>query len=841
MPTHYRLHVSPNSANLTFAGAELIDIIVSQPTTDLTLHAADLNIAHVGLDGVDGVAAKSIALDEAAQTATFTFAAPIAKGSHKLAISYTGKIYQSAAGLFVVEYPSKTGNERMLLTQFEATDARRFAPMWDEPAIKATFTLSVDAPKGQTAFSNMPPTSIAMHDDGSSTTTFGQTPKMSTYLLFMGVGNVERRTTMCGKTEIGVITRKGAGHQADYALASAARILKYYNDYFGTPYPLPKLDMIAAPGSSQFFGAMENWGAILYFERTILIDAKISGESDKQNVFNVVAHEMAHQWFGDLVTMQWWDDLWLNEGFASWMATKVSSDLNPEWQADAQGVAGGRQAAFSVDARSSSHAIIRHIVTADQIASAFDTITYEKGEAVIRMIEGASAPDKFRAGIRAYMAKYQYGNTVTDQLWDSLEKSSGRPIRDIAHCFTLQSGVPLIKISGSVCVGGKQQVTVSQTRFGLDAVSKTPLIWQVPVTIETLTTNNEATTTTHIVSGVAPQTVSMDGCGTIIVDPMQKGYFRTLYDAASNAAIAERFASLPLTAQLGLISDSRALVDSGEQPAERYLALLSKIPASAEPFLWRTAAGQLAGYDDLFEGAPIQPAYRAKVLKIIRPQWARFGLHQAAGERSADALLREELIGMMARLGDTKALADIRKAMRRGFIDPASLPGAIRRPVLSAYAYAIDAADWSDLLKRAQEEKDPMVKQDYYGALGGAHDPALARKALDLSLSETVPVPFRSQLIRAVSHGHPAVAFDFAVAHADAVNTWLEESTRAGFIVSLAGGASDLAVAERVRAYAERALPESSRLPAETVIAGIKISARLRGDLMPAFAVWANN
>jgi aminopeptidase N len=835
-PTHYQLHVSPSVANHTFAGEELVDIMVSQPTVALTLNAADLNVSHAKLDGAD---AKSLTLDEGAQTATFGFAEPIAKGLHKLAISYTGKIFQSAAGMFVVDYPAQTGNERMLLTQFEATDARRFAPMWDEPGIKATFTLSVDAPKGQTAFSNMPPVSVATHGDGSTTTTFGQTPKMSTYLLFMGVGNVERHATMVGKTEIGVITRKGAGHQADYALASAARILKYYNDYFGTPYPLPKLDMIAAPGSSQFFGAMENWGAILYFERAILTDTTISSESDKQDVFNVVAHEMAHQWFGDLVTMQWWDDLWLNEGFASWMATKVSDDLNPEWQVDAQGVASGRQAAFALDARSSTHPIIRHILTVDQIASAFDAITYEKGEAVIRMIEGAATPDKFRDGIRAYIAKHQYGNTVTDQLWDALEKSSGRPIKDIAHCFTLQSGVPLIKLTGSVCVDGKQQVTLSQARFGLDEASKAPLTWQVPVAIQTVTIRNVAGTTTHIISGAGPQKVAMDVCGAVMVDPMQKGYSRTLYDAASNAALAQRFSSLPLTAQLGLICDSRALVDSGDLPADRYLALLSAIPTDAGPLLWKTVTGQLAGYDDIFDLAPMQAAYRAKVLKMIRPQWARLGLHPVPGEPSADALLREELIGVMARLGDRQAIADIREAMRRGFINPASLPGAIRRPVLSAYAYAIDADGWDDLHKRAKDEKDPLAKQDYYGALGGAHDRSLAQKALDLSLSDDVAVPLRPLLIRAVSRNHPAMAFDFAAAHAEKVNACLEESNRAGFIVSLPGGASDLVVAERVRAYAKRTLPESSRLPAETVIAGIKISARLRTDLMPSFAAWA--
>ncbi len=830
-PTHYVLHVAPNAQKLTFTGEETVSIIVSKPSTTLTLNAADLSIANVKLDGIT---AKGVAVDAAAQTVTFSFAKPIANGAHKLSMSYTGKIYQAAAGMFALDYPTKAGQERMLLTQFEAPDARRFAPMWDEPGIKATFTLSVDAPKGQTAFSNMPQTALVKHADGSTTTSFNQTPKMSSYLLFMGVGNVERHTMMSGKTEIGVITRKGAGDQADYALASAARILKYYNDYFGTPYPLPKMDMIAAPGTSQFFSAMENWGAILYFERALLIDPKTSSESDRQNVFGVVAHEMAHQWFGDLVTMSWWDDLWLNEGFASWMATKVTDDLEPEWQTAAQNVAGGRQAAFNLDARSSTHPIIRHIETVDQISSAFDTITYQKGEAVIRMIEGAATPDKFRTGIRAYMAKYKYGNTETDQLWTELEKSSGRPIKNIAHSFTLQGGVPLITVTSSACVDGKQNVTLTQTRFGLDAPSKEPLTWQVPVTIQ-----NASGATSQLVSGAAAQNVTLAGCGAILLDPDQSGYYRTLYDASSNAALAGRFSSLPLATQIGVISDSRALISSSDQPVERYTALLSAVPSEGKPFLWSTVVGQLAGLDFTFDGAPMQAAFRAKVLKMIRQQWARLGLDPKAGEPTADSLLREQMIGTMARLGDAEAIAGVRKKMLAGFADPKSLPGATRRSVLAAYAYSIDAAGWDDLLARAKAEKNPLLQQDYFSALGGAHDPALAQKALDLALTDAVPVPLRPAIIRAVSGGHPEMAFDYGVAHAEKINALLEESTRAGFIVGLAGNAAEVATADKVTAYAERALPEASRLPAKTVVAGIKIRARVRAELMPAFTTWS--
>lgn len=830
-PINYALRVTPDATKLSFTGTETVSIRVAKATPTLTLNAADLSFKTVTLDGA---AATSVTPDAEAQTVTFTFAKPVDVGLHKLNVSYAGKIYQSAAGMFALDYPTKAGNERMLLTQFEAPDARRFAPMWDEPGIKATFTLSVDAPKGQTAFSNMPQSALTRHADGSTTATFRQTPKMSSYLLFMGVGNVERHTKMVGKTEVGVITRKGAGHEADYALDSATRILTYYNNYFGTPYPLPKMDMVAAPGTSQFFSAMENWGAILYFERALLIDPKISSESDRQEVFGVVAHEMAHQWFGDLVTMKWWDDLWLNEGFASWMATKVTNDLEPKWQADAQNVGGGRQAAFTLDGRASTHPIIRHIETVDQISSAFDTITYQKGEAVIRMVESAATPDKFRAGIRAYMAKYKYSNTETDQLWDELEKTSGRPIKSIAHDFTLQAGVPLINVSNVSCADGKESVTLSQTRFGFDQPSKEARTWHVPVILQ-----NDSGTAEKIVSGATPQTVTLAGCGPVLLDPQQSGYYRTSYDSASNAALAARSPKLPLVAQLGLINDARALLNSGDQPAERYLSLVSAVPADAHPFVWSAVAGQLNGYYFTFDGAPMQPALAAKILSVIRPQWARLGLDPKPTDSSADALLREQLIPTMANLGDADAIAAIRKKMAAGFADPSTLPGATRRAVLGAYAYSIDAAGWDDLHARAKAEKNPLLRQDYYGALGAAHDPALAQKALDLALTDEAPVPLRPLMIRSVSGAHPEMAFDFAVAHADAINALLEESTRSGFIVGLGGASSDAATADKIMAYAERALPEASRLPVKTVAAGIRIRARLRADLMPAFTAWS--
>ena len=356
--------------------------------------------------------------------------------------------------------------------------------------------------------------------------------------------------------------------QGDYALAEAKRLLTYYNDYFGQPYPLPKLDMIAGPGSSQFFGAMENWGAIFYFENELLFDPKRTTESGRQRIFTVVAHEMAHQWFGDLVTMSWWDDLWLNEGFASWMEGKSSDDLNPAWQAAAATVASEREGALGIDATAATHPIIRHVETVDQIGQAFDGITYAKGQAVIGMLESTLGPVKFRDGIRRYMAKYKYGNTVTDQLWAELAAAAGRPVATIAHDFTLQGGVPLVSVTNARCVSGTTTATLAQGRFGLDAPSKAPQTWHVPLVAGTLGGGTAAA----IVTGPAT-TVKVRGCGTMVLNQGKGSYTRVLYDDPTHAAIVKDYGKLALNDRLGTMGDDFALAAGGYQDLSRWFAL----------------------------------------------------------------------------------------------------------------------------------------------------------------------------------------------------------------------------------------------------------------------------
>ena len=336
---------------------------VLQPTASITLNALELNITSARLSGGpsgDLLATPGIKIDAPSQTAAFDFGHAIPVGRYKLELEYTGRIATQAAGLFAINYDTAAGRKRAIYQQFEAADARRVVPCWDEPIYIATFALQTTIPVGQMAVSNMPPVREVDAGGGRQRIEFQTTPKMSSYLLFFAAGEFDRQTSKLDETVPGVVTPKGGLPQADFALESAVRILRECNDYFATPYPLPMLDNIAVPGRSQFSGAMENWSAILTVEQYLLLDLAISTQADKQGAFVTQAHEMAHQWFGNLVTMRWWDDLWLNEGFASWLGVRTTERLHPEWNTLLTAV-GSRDAAMRLDALKTTHPVVQRV------------------------------------------------------------------------------------------------------------------------------------------------------------------------------------------------------------------------------------------------------------------------------------------------------------------------------------------------------------------------------------------------------------------------------------------------------------------------------------------------
>jgi aminopeptidase N len=833
VPSHYQIDLKPDAKALRFTGHEIIDITVLEASRSITLNALELGIRDVRLDGVDPA---GVTFDAVAQTATFTFDAPVPAGPHRLALSFDGKINQSAAGFFALDYPSAEGPQRMLSMQLEPADGRRVVPMWDEPAAKATFALEVSIPVGQTAYSNMPVASSELVD-GRRRVSFETTPRMSSYLLHVSIGNLDRVSRRVAGVDVGVVTRKGATGSAAFALDAAAEVLPWYNEYFGTPYPLPKLDMIAAPGQSQFFGAMENWGAIFYFDYALLVDPRRSSESDRQSVFDTVAHEVAHQWFGNLVTMEWWDDLWLNEGFATWMASKVTYALHPEWKPWLQVVGGGRERAMRLDAGAATHAVVQPVTSIEAANQAFDAIAYSKGAAVLRMLEATAGEAGFRDGIRRYMRRYAYGNTTTDQLWQELVAATGKPIAVIARDFTQQPGVPLVSVDTAGCHDNSSGMTLSQTRFETDQRSETPTTWHIPVRIRSV---NGSPVSDALMSNAEPTRLQVPGCEPVVVNSGQAGYFRTLYDAADMDRLQAAFGQLPEIDQLGILNDVSALGNAARLPVPTYLRLAGVVPGDDDPLIWTSIARKYSEIDRVFDGSASQEEWRVIARSQLAPQFLRVGWVPQAGQGDTVALLREALIGTLGALDDKSLLAEARARFLAAPRDPSRLPAAIARPVLTVTALSADRATWQEIRARAKAELDPLEKQRLYVALGMARDPQLARDALALALGGEPPPMVAPGIISAVANRHPAMAFDFAVTHEEAVLALVESSSRWSYIPQLARTGSEPALAARVREYAEQRVPESARKDAAEAIAEIERRARSNAHSRPELEAWVS-
>ena len=836
VPTHYDISLTPDAAAATFAGKAVITLTVAKAVDTIVLNAADLAFSSASIAPAAGGAAAKAAtsVNAEAQTATFKFDRPLAPGMYRLALDYTGKIGTQAVGLFGLDYAGADGKQqRALFTQFENSDARRMIPSWDEPAYKATFSLDVTVPAGQMAVSNMPG-EVKTLADGRQQVRFARTPKMSTYLLFFALGDFERATATVDGTELGVITRRGAVKQAQFALDASKDILKEYNQYFGVRYPLPKLDNIAGPGQSQFFGAMENWGAIFTFEYALLLDPAIATQRDRQNIFSTAAHEMAHQWFGDLVTMRWWDDLWLNEGFASWMESRMTERLHPEWNSKLSAV-GSRDGAMQRDSTAATHPVVQHIETVEQASQAFDEITYQKGEAVIRMLEAYVGENAWREGVRAYMKAHAYGNTVSDDLWKQIEKAARKPVTAIAHDFTLQPGVPLIRVGEPVCRNGATTVALTQAEFSRDQPDKKPLAWRVPVIAQVV---GNARSANALVAG-GKGAITVPGCGAVIVNAGQSGYYRTLYAPKEFAALAGQFAQLAPIDQIGLLSDSSSLGMAGLQPASDVLALAKGAPLQADPLVWQRIAGVLSGFHSRYAGDEArQRAFDVFALARLAPLMAQIGWTARDGEAATVANLRNQLIGVLSDLGDAATIAEARRRYAAMDKDPSAVPGPLRKTILAVVAQNADAATWDDLRKRAQAEKTPLLKSNLYLLLGIAKDKALARRALELALTDEPGATTSASMISAVAGRYPDLAFDFALANRDKINERIDATSRSRYFARLAYGSSDPAMVDKLKAYAGANLAASARGDVDASVAAIQDRIKVKEQRLPEIDAW---
>jgi len=835
LPRHYALALAPDLQALTTLGQETVDIEVREPVARIVLNVVDIAIDEAGID--DNAQRAEISFDSRAETATLTFANAILPGAHRLHLGFTSKINAFGRGLFYVDYPTKAGVKRMISTQLEPADARRIFPCWDEPAHKASFALTVTVPKDYLAVSNMP---IAREEPLAQDTkrvSFAPTPKMSSYLFVLSAGELERITADADGVTVGVVTTRGKAEKGRFALESAVRLLAYYNDYFGEKYPLPKLDLIAVPGG--FGGAMENWGGITFFESRLLFDPATNADTARRFIFSVLAHEMAHQWFGDLVTMGWWDNLWLNEGFASWMQEKAAEHFYPQWKTWLNGY-GQKQFAMALDARRTSHPIQQTVPDASVAMTAFDAITYNKGQALIRMLETYLGADPFRDGIRRHMAAHKFDNATTADLWRALEAATGKKVASIAASFTEQEGVPLV-IAETVCDGSTQTLSLRQGRFAVVPASANvtlpPRHWLVPVAIGT----PGAAWPSNIMLLDGSAEMPAGACGDAVkVNFGDIGYERVEYGPHARAALVESLARLAPEDRLNLLSDSWTLMLARTTEPSTYFSLVEALDPKDHRAVWDQVISAFVQLDRLSRDSAGRPALEAYMRARLRPVFDRLGWDGSGSGDDDDTLLRASLIRALGEFGDQDVLAEAKRRFAAFLKDPKSLSPALLGSVSHIVGVFADREEHDALIALARKSTVTSERVRYYDAAASSRDDALARQTLALTLTREVPGTIVGGLINevAVSGWQPQLAWDFIRQNLDALTALRGPDFRDQFIPNFMTNFHDEAHAAELAQFAPAQATTGGRVMTARALEGIAISTDVERHTLPLVDRW---
>src|SRR5882724_1595175 len=832
VPVEYSIRIVPNIDKFTFSGTETVKLNVRGPVRQLVLNALELEITEASLDG-KALATSAIKIDKEKELLTLVLPSDLASGDHTLALTFSGKINQQGQGLFYTRYQEQ-GNgapKIMLGTQFEATDARRFFPCWDEPVFRARFQLTVVVSENWLAVSNMPVKSEKKIAGGKELR-FAATPPMSSYLNVLVAGELDFIESRVGPTQIRVIATKGKAELGRYALEASAEVLKYYNDYFGVPYPLPKLDQIAIPGG--FGGAMENWGGITYYESRLLFDPKSSSGETKQNIYEVLAHEMAHMWFGDLVTMAWWDNLWLNEGFASWMGSKCTAHFNPQWEVwlarelprdptRRSGIA--KEAAMEGDARSTTHPIQQRIATEAEANSAFDDITYKKGQSFLRMLESFLGEDVFRDGIRRYIAAHKYSNTTTADLWNALSDASNKSVGEIAAGWTEHPGFPVVTVKREA--DGK--VRLIQERFTVNFKNAPPLLWQIPLTYSVVGETPAALLMTD--KTAALENVPADRALKLNLNGA--GNYRVEYDDRSWELLLKALPKLGVEDRVNLMSDAWALVQAGRAPVSLYFRLVEMLPASTDLAEREQIINVLDFVNGLLVGSTERERFQRYALSLLRPTFATLGWEPKPDEPPNPGRLRASLIGAFGRLNDPEVLAGCRERFDKYLAHPASLPPDLRAPVLAVIGRYADEKTWNKLHELGLKTTSIEDKQNYYDALACATDPKLGKKTLAIALTDELPTSRAIFLVSRVARdsGHPDIAWEFAKANMKALLAKVDAAGANRYAASLFTFFSDCSRADELKNYAAKSLAPASAPEVAKVVDEIQFRAEFRDRL----------
>jgi puromycin-sensitive aminopeptidase len=746
-PSKYDITLAPNLLACTFTGEERIDVEVRESTAQIVLNAAELDIHEAYLEqNGRRLPAERIDTDAEAETATLTFAQALSPGAMQLYLRFSGVLNDRLRGFYRSEYTRPDGSKRtMATTQFEAPDARRAFPCWDEPAYKAKFTIAVVIPAELTAISNMPIVSETPQADGTKLVRFAESPVMSTYLLAIMVGEFEDVEADADGTSVRVWTTPGKKEQGRFALDVACRLLRFYQGYFGIPYPLPKLDLIAIPDFAA--GAMENWGAITYREVALLVDPAHSSAATRQRVAIVVAHEIAHMWFGNLVTMQWWNDLWLNEGFASWIEYKAVDHLFPEWNMWTQFLSADIGPAMALDGLRNTHPIEAEIKTPNDINELFDAISYSKGAAIIRMLEQFLGEETFRQGLVHYLSQHQYGNARTEDLWAALEQVSGQPVKTIMDTWTKQPGYPVVHVQRGTGDKGPAALSLTQRRFFYDhdpeREEPEAALWKIPVGIASAAADRPVFTmleTPQATVQLSEAAAAGGADGWIVVNAGRRGFFRVNYSAEMWQGLRPAIASqaLPTADRLSLAADAFALMRGGYLPATEFLSLLPAYVQEREYPVWSDVLGSLGWLSNVIAGQPFEPQFKAQARDLLRPIAAHLGWEPRANESHLDTLLRSMVLQELGHYDEEAILQEARARFSRYVGDPQAVPPDLRSPVLNLAAYSGDETTYGQLReidKRATLQEEKLRAQT---ALTYFQQPALLQRALELSLSPEV-------------------------------------------------------------------------------------------------------
>ena len=842
-PANYQVKLEPNFDTFTFRGEVIIKANVNQTTDSIVLNSAELEIEDVSVDS-QGIKCdvRDVSINPDDETITIKLAKSLEIGTPNLQvrISFIGSLNDRLLGFYRSQYTDINGNEKFLAaTQFESTDARRAFPCWDEPSRKSTFDVSLDIPDEMVAVSNMPIVSDMKSSAGRKTITFDTTPIMSTYLLAFIVGELSciEQSTKSG-TLMRVWTTAGKEEQGRFALQTSVDLLDYYNDYFGIPFPLPKLDHLAIPDFAA--GAMENWGAITYREVALLVDPENSSAGTRQIVAAIISHEMAHMWFGDLVTMNWWNDLWLNESFASWMGDKAVDAIHPEWDMWTQFLTADTASAFSLDGLSNSHPIEQEVNNPAEIGQLFDAISYSKGGSILRMLEDFIGPSDFQKGIRAYLTDHSYGNAETQDLWNALEVSSGKPVAKVMDSWVKQTGFPMITLETN---DNSSSINLLQTRFLYEHIEgksghEDETSWYVPIKISSSENNNAATVLMESRNLNIPlDTHPNSEISWLKLNPDQTGFYRTKYSESNLINLKNAISKNLLSPRdrLGLQGDYYALVRAGYTSVNHFLDLAGAYKNESDASVLSDLASGLRGIENLISELGFQSDYQSFCKEIFAGISKTVGWDKKPGEGHLDALLRSTSLGNSGHYGDQSVLDEAIAKFNDHVAEKQMIHPDIRTVVFNLAAQQGDRSVYDEMwaLEKSTDLQEEKVR--LHSALSNFGNKDLLEETLSKSLSDDIRVQDSIRVIVTVASSAlgRSLAWDFIR------NNWKEIDRRYGdggfALMRLVSIVSGFTTSERLKEV-ETFFEENPTPAAERTIRQAKERIRLNQSWLETYS-----